>query len=128
VGRPDVHAGELPVAYVQPKPGAAVSEADLLAFLQGEIGERAALPKRIRVVDEMPLTAVGKIYKPELKRREAKDALESALREAGVPFLGVEVELDGSAGTVAEVRLDGAGSEGAARRVLGRFALSLVIR
>ena len=32
VGRPDAHAGELPVAYVQPKAGAVVSEGELPSF------------------------------------------------------------------------------------------------
>ena len=90
VGRPDAHAGELPVAYVQPKPGAAVTEAELIAFLGREIGERAAVPKRVHLVSGMPMTSVGKIFKPELRRREAKDALETALREAGVEIFGQE--------------------------------------
>lgn len=128
VGRPDAHAGELPVAYVQPRPGAIVGEAELLEFLGREIGERAALPKRVRVVSQMPLTAVGKIYKPELKRREAKDALESALREAGVSFLALEIAHDASRGMVAQLQLDDPASGEAARQVLGRFALPFTIR
>jgi fatty-acyl-CoA synthase len=49
VGSPDAYAGEVPVAYVQPKPGAAVTEEDLLEFAASTIPERAAVPKRIRV-------------------------------------------------------------------------------
>jgi fatty-acyl-CoA synthase len=128
VGRPDAHAGELPVAYVQPKPGADVAEAELLAFLAGQIGERAALPKRIRVVSELPLTAVGKLYKPELRRREAQDALEDALREAGVPFRAIELTQDASRGLVAIVTLDGDAAREAAHQVLGRFAIPFTIR
>jgi fatty-acyl-CoA synthase len=128
VGRPDAHAGELPVAYVQPRPGAAVGEAELVEFLGHEIGERAALPKRIRVVSDMPLTAVGKIYKPELKRREAKDALEAALREAAVSFRTLDITQDPSRGMVAVVDLDDAASADAARKALGRFALPFTIR
>jgi fatty-acyl-CoA synthase len=128
VGRPDAHAGELPVAYVQPKPGAVVSETELLELLARAIGERAALPKHVRIVREMPLTAVGKIYKPELKRREAKDALETALREAGVSFAALEVADRPGRGMVAELQLDGGASSEAARQVLGRFTLPFTIR
>ncbi|MCA1552723.1 AMP-binding protein, partial [Bradyrhizobium sp. BRP19] len=67
VGRPDVHAGELPVAYVQLRAGASATEADLLAFLKAEIAERAALPRQVNIIETMPLTAVGKIFKPALK-------------------------------------------------------------
>lgn len=75
VGRPDVHAGELPVAYVQLKPGAGATEDELLSFAREQIGERAAIPKAIRLVAALPLTSVGKIFKPELRQREIADAL-----------------------------------------------------
>jgi fatty-acyl-CoA synthase len=128
VGRPDAHAGELPVAYVQPRPGAAITEAELLEFLRHEIAERAALPKRVRVVSAMPLTAVGKIFKPELRRLEAKDALEAALLEAGVPFRAVEIGHDATRGMTAAVELGDAAASAGAREVLGRFALPFTIR
>jgi len=32
-----------------------------------EISERAAVPRAVRVIDVMPLTAVGKIFKPQLR-------------------------------------------------------------
>lgn len=127
VGRPDAHAGELPVAYVQPRPGAAVTEAELIAFLGREIGERAAVPKRVHLVSGMPMTSVGKIFKPELKRREAQDALERALREAGVSYRTLEITQDGSRGMVAILETDEAWRE-AARQVLGRFALPFTVR
>jgi fatty-acyl-CoA synthase len=128
VGRPDAHAGELPVAYVQPRADAVVSEADLLEFLRREIGERAALPKRVRVVSRMPLTAVGKIFKPELKRLEAQDAFEAALQEAAIPFRRVEIAHDAARGMIAVVELEHAADRDAARQVLGRFAFPFTIR
>ena len=128
VGRPDVRAGELPVAYVKPRPGAVLREADILDFLGREIGERAALPRRVHVVNEMPLTAVGKIFKPELRRREAKDALETALREAGVSFRTLDITHDRSRGMVAVLELEGGVSPVPAREVLGRFALPFKMR
>jgi fatty-acyl-CoA synthase len=105
-----------------------VREADILDFLAREIGERAALPRRVHVVKEMPLTAVGKIFKPELRRREAKDALETALREAGVSFRRLDITHDRSRGMVAVRELEWAASSGPAREILGRFALPFTIR
>ncbi|WP_233889789.1 acyl-CoA synthetase [Paraburkholderia flagellata] len=121
VGRPDVHAGELPVAYVQLKPGVTATEADLADFLRDRISERAALPKGIRVVDTMPLTAVGKIFKPALKRREVADALRWALAEAGVNNVTVNIAEDTSRGIEVHVDLPDADSEAMARSTLGRF-------
>lgn len=91
VGRPDAHAGELPVAYVQLKSGAMTTEAELLAFAKERTPERAALPKAIRIIDVMPLTGVGKIFKPALKHREIADALRCALQDAGVGAVDLEV-------------------------------------
>ena len=45
VGRPDAHAGEVAVAYVQLKPGADATEAELMSFARDRIGERAAVPE-----------------------------------------------------------------------------------
>ena len=67
VGMPDTYAGELPVCYVALRPGASVSEDELHEHAQRTIGERPAWPKRIHIVDAIPLTSVGKIYKPELR-------------------------------------------------------------
>jgi len=127
VGRPDAHAGELPVAYVQLRPGAMATEAELMAFLETEIGERAALPRQLHFIETMPLTAVGKIFKPALKHRETRDALETALRDAQVSFLELVVVDDKSKGLVVKVRLESDASDAAARQVLGRFPFSFSI-
>ncbi|SIT37486.1 AMP-dependent synthetase and ligase [Paraburkholderia ribeironis] len=121
VGRPDMHAGELPVAYVQLKPSVTATEAELAEFLRAEISERAAFPKAIRVVDAMPLTGVGKIFKPALKRRETADALRSALVEAGVKDAIVSIIEDTSRGISAHVELLSAEAEELAGSTLGRF-------
>lgn len=74
VGRPDAHAGEVPVAFVQLRPDAMVDETALLAFAEAAIDERAARPKGVRILPALPLTAVGKIFKPELRRLAAEEA------------------------------------------------------
>ena len=67
VGRPDPHAGEVPIAYVQLQEEANLSEAKIFDYLKAEIGERAAIPKEVCIVDQIPLTPVGKIFKPSLR-------------------------------------------------------------
>lgn len=121
VGRPDRHAGELPVAYVQLKSGACATEAELLAFARQQIAERAAVPKAIRIVEAMPLTSVGKIFKPALRRLEISDALQQALREGGVEAAAVNVQAETRDGTFVQVILNDAAAASAAREVLGGF-------
>ena len=77
VGGPDAHAGEVPIAYVTLAAGSSTNQSDLLEWVLQRVPERAAAPKCVEIVDTIPLTAVGKIYKPELRRR----ATERAARE-----------------------------------------------
>jgi len=67
VGAPDAYAGELPVAFATLRPDTAVTEAELLAFTAARVDEAPARPKRIHLLDRLPQTNVGKIYKPELR-------------------------------------------------------------
>jgi fatty-acyl-CoA synthase len=115
----------LPVAYVQLKPDQQVAEAELLAYLDEHIGERAAMPKAVIVIDQMPMTAVGKIYKPELKRQQTEYALRQALIAEGVQTKSIlVVPDDGKRGTSVLVDLVAAEDEPAAAAVLGRFPFS----
>jgi fatty-acyl-CoA synthase len=128
VGRPDAHAGELPVAYIQLRPGATATEAELTKFARATIGERAAQPKHIRVVDQIPLTPVGKIFKPALKYREIESALGEALAEAGVPASRLTAGPSSSQGVTVTVELVKQEDETAARQVLGAFPYPYVFR
>lgn len=103
VGRPDAHAGEVPVVYLQLEPGATVGEAELLEYAREQIAERAAVPKAAIVLEEMPLTPVGKIFKPALLRREIAAAVRETLKELG----DLEVEVVGHPhhGNIARIRL-----------------------
>jgi fatty-acyl-CoA synthase len=83
VGAPDPYAGELPVAFVTLIPGATASEAELLAFAAERVDEPPAKPKAVTILDKMPMTNVGKIYKPELRQLAAQAVRE---REAAREF------------------------------------------
>jgi len=71
VGAPDAYAGELPVVFVTLTPGAVASEAELLEFVRNRVDEPPARPKSVTVLQTMPMTLVGKIYKPELRQLAA---------------------------------------------------------
>ncbi|RKR28618.1 fatty-acyl-CoA synthase [Acidovorax sp. 93] len=71
VGAPDAYAGELPVVYATLVPGAQATEAELLAFTAERVDEAVARPRWVQVIETMPVTNVGKIYKPELRQRAA---------------------------------------------------------
>jgi fatty-acyl-CoA synthase len=83
IGEPDRDKGELPVAYVQLRPGTSATEAELLAHCRREIGEAAASPRYIRVIEVMPLTAVGKIFKPALRRDASERCVHRVMSQIG---------------------------------------------
>ena len=85
VGRPDRHAGEVPVAYVVPAGPGTFDEAELLAWAADAIDEPAARPKHIYPITEIPVTAVGKQFKPALLADAAVRAITDALDAAGLP-------------------------------------------
>jgi fatty-acyl-CoA synthase len=84
VGRPDRHSGEVPVAYVVPAGPGRFDEADLLAWAADAIDEAAARPKRIYPMTAIPVTEVGKPFKPALAADAAVRAITVALTAAGV--------------------------------------------
>ena len=84
VGRPDRHSGEVPVAYVVPADPGRFEEADLLAWAGTAIDEPAARPKRIYPIGAIPVTEVGKPFKPALAADAAVRAITEALTAAGV--------------------------------------------
>lgn len=67
VGAPDAYAGELPVLFVTLVNGASVSEQELHSFASAGVDEPCARPKSLTVLETMPMTNVGKIYKPRLR-------------------------------------------------------------
>lgn len=103
VGMPDAYSGEVPVAYVALRPGAVADEDMLLSFLGQRIAERPALPKRVFFLDRLPTTAVGKTYKPTLRRDCAESHLKQVL--AGEPITSLTLIEDPGRGRVLKITL-----------------------
>lgn len=91
VGQPDSYAGEVPVAFVTLQAGADTDAEALLAYAREHVSERPAAPARIEVLDALPLTAIGKIYKPKLRTRAAEHAARTAIE--GIIALDVAIEI-----------------------------------
>ena len=115
IGSPDAHAGELPVAYVQLKAGAAATEAELLEHAARAIPEKAAIPKRVKIATSLPTTAVGKLFKPALVEREIEETVRAEAERAGVAIASISVERDPQRGLRAIV-VDGSRRRRVSRR------------
>jgi fatty-acyl-CoA synthase len=107
VGKPDAYAGEVPIAYVQLVPGARATAAELLGTLDGRIAERAAMPKEIVIMDNLPLTEVGKPVKTALRADAAARAFRAVLSETMGLLAKVVIRPDPVVGQVVEITLSG---------------------
>ncbi len=120
IGQPDAHAGELPCAFVELVDGATVTEEELLAYCTEHVKERAAQPKHITIMKELPKTAVGKIFKPDLRKHAITRIFDEALEQAGVAARVDHVIDDKKRGLVAKMAMHGA-SDADVNGVLGGF-------
>ncbi len=91
VGRPDPHAGEVPVAFVQVQQNSGLTPEAIVEYLQKEIGERAAVPKEVYIMDEIPLTPVGKIFKPSLRWDAVRHVYQKDIEDLGDIVESVDV-------------------------------------
>ena len=103
IGQPDPKSGEAPAVYVELVAGRTAEAAELMAFLSERLPEPAAMPRHVEVLAALPKTAVGKVFKPDLRRLAIARVYDAALAEAGVGArVGAVVE-DTRLGLVAEL-------------------------
>jgi fatty-acyl-CoA synthase len=130
VGRPDKRVGEIPVAYVQFGAGKTETVDNLKAFVAERIPERAANPVEIIAMTEMPLTGVGKIFKPQLRLDAARRVYErefAPLAKEMQVEIAIDVRTDKLHGTLATATISGEGDREAAaakvREAMGAYEI-----
>jgi fatty-acyl-CoA synthase/long-chain acyl-CoA synthetase len=121
VGQPDAHSGELPCAYVELVEGGSATGEELREYCKTHVHERAAIPRHVEVLNELPKTAVGKVFKPDLRKRAIRRVYNHALEEAGIPAVVSDVVEDQKRGLVAQVTKTGDVDKAGIDKVLGNF-------
>ena len=66
VGLPDARLSEVPVAFVQLAPGRALTEHEVTEHCRARVAS-FKIPRHVFVVDELPMTASGKVQKACLR-------------------------------------------------------------
>lgn len=84
IGLPDRYAGELPMAYIVKVADSQISAEELIEHCANTMSERAAIPKRIEFIDAMPLTAVGKIFRPTLRQQITETLVKEVLASSSI--------------------------------------------
>lgn len=72
IGVPDDRMGEVGMAFVVPEPGAELDPAAITSWAREQMANYKA-PRYVRVVDELPMNAAGKVLKYQLRSRALED-------------------------------------------------------
>jgi fatty-acyl-CoA synthase len=133
VGAPDAYAGELPVAFATLKPGSDVTEAELLAFTAERVDEGPAKPKSITVLSAMPVTNVGKIYKPELRTLATAAVVQKLIHNTLAPLQlepaqWPQVQAPGDAPVVVDARATPVAAWNTLKPLLDALPVKLVLQ
>jgi acyl-CoA synthetase (AMP-forming)/AMP-acid ligase II/enoyl-CoA hydratase/carnithine racemase len=132
VGMPDQYAGEVAALFVVPAPSAKVDLEALRNHLDANVHEAPARPRSIMIIDALPVTAVGKIFKPALRELAIKEKVRLETSRICGPnaSVAVDVRLDSRKHTVVDVLVTDAAAGTIAELVtaLGPLPQTYVIR
>jgi long-chain acyl-CoA synthetase len=84
IGVPDDEAGEAVMLFVTARPGAKVTQDEVLGVCSQHL-PKYMVPHSVLVLDALPLNANGKIAKPRLREMAAARAATRSLAQASVP-------------------------------------------
>ena len=108
VGMPDAYAGEVPILFVVLSPEHAIDLQQLQEHVERNINEPPAKPKRVVVLDSLPVTAVGKIFKPALRDLAVKEKVRSEIDRifGAATRADIHVDKDDKLNTVVRISVD----------------------
>lgn len=109
VGMPDQYAGEVPVLFVVPMAGRKIDMEALKTHLETNIHEPPARPRSILEIEALPVTAVGKLFKPALRDLAIGEKVRLELDKIAGADAAAEttVSLDSQKRTVVDVLVSG---------------------
>lgn len=117
IGLPDPYAGELPMAYVVKVSDSNLTAQELIDHCVNCMSERAAVPKRIEFIDAMPLTAVGKIFRPTLRQMISEQVVREVLAEKEIAA-DISSELEKKRGLVLNIDVQDKAKVGEVQKLL----------
>lgn len=121
VGRPDQHSGEVPVVYVTVSQPVEIDE--LVIWAEQRIVERAAMPKSVYIRESLPVTDIGKPFKPPLRADATRKVVAEELTANGYIEAAPDVRTAVVNGAVT-VTIPASVSEADATRILGGYTIS----
>jgi fatty-acyl-CoA synthase len=117
VAMPDQYAGEVPALFVVPHSNFSLDAAGLERYVEANIHEPPARPKAILLIDALPVTAVGKVFKPALRDLAIKEKVRQELTKVcgSATIADVRIGLSHKKETVVDISVSGADQADVAR-------------
>lgn len=119
IGQPDAYAGEVPCAYVDLVEGTSITGDALKDWVRDRIAEKGATPSYVEVMDALPVTPIGKLFKPPLRQKAIQRVFTEALGNAGLEA-DLEVLDKGKEGFFVEIQ---SSTPELIQQVLGTFTI-----
>lgn len=94
VGMPDAYAGEVPILFVVPSPNRTIDPVRLRQHLDDNVHEPPARPKRVVMLDALPVTAVGKVFKPALRDLAVREKVRTEIDRIFGADTGADISVD----------------------------------
>ena len=124
IGQPDIKLGEVPCAYVEVVKDSKVTTSDLMRFINEKSKDKLVIPAYIEIMDELPKTAVGKIFKPYLRKSAITRVFNKELQSLNVKAKVENVKEDKLKGLVALISMEENTTEEDINNSLNRFIYS----
>ncbi len=108
VGMPDAYAGEVPILFVVSSPDHVIDLRQLQEHVERNINEPPAKPKRVVLLESLPMTAVGKIFKPALRDLAVKEKVRAEVDRifGAANKADIQVDKDEKLNTLVRVSVD----------------------
>ena len=121
VGQPDQRLGEIPCVYVELVQGASATAEEMLEFARNAIKDRTAVPAYAEILEELPKTAVGKVFKPDLRKKAIQRILNEHFSTDSLKASVTEVIDDPDKGLTAVVAVEDSAATDSVQEVLGQY-------
>jgi hypothetical protein len=121
IGQPDLRLGEVPCAYVELISGSNTDSAELMSHIQEKLNDKLAMPVNIEILEELPKTPVGKIFKPDLRKKAIIRVFDAELKANNIDARVVDVVEDKIVGLTALVEPSSGMKDDEINQALGEF-------
>ena len=123
VGQPDAKYGELPCAYVELVVGGKANTSTLMAYANDKINSLLARPAHIEILDELPKTAVGKVFKPDLRKRAIRRVLNERLKDENLNASVADITDDAKLGLSAVIAVSESSARSKVQAILDEYSI-----